>query len=133
MLSVLTHADPGALKNFVEDIIDDLGAIEVLTNQTALVMVPYRDTAGGAIFHLGEVLVAEARVSIGGGHEGYAACIGRDLEQALAAALLDAALSADIETAKITSFIAAQRELLAKADDALLRDVEATRVMMETF
>ena len=65
--------------------------------------------------------------------EGYGACLGRDLQQALAIALLDAALRADIETQKIQAFIAAQATQQHQADEDLLRQVETTRVEMETF
>lgn len=133
-LSILVRADPGRLKALAEALIDELGEIEVLENRTALVMVPCRDTAEGSVFHLGEVLVAEARVRIGpGDHEGYAVCVGRDLERALAVALLDAALFAGIATEQILAFVEVQGASLEAEDRRVLREVEATRVAMETF
>lgn len=133
VLGILTRTDPPRIKAFAEDLIEHLADIEVLSNRTALVMLPYHDTAGGAVFHLGEVLVAEAHVRISGGTEGYAVCVGRDLEQVLAVALIDAARAADIARPAIDAFIREQQADQAAQDDALLRDVEATRVAMETF
>ncbi len=132
-LSVLTHSPAEAVKALAEAILPELGDIKVIVNRTGLVMLPYTDSALGAVFHLGEVLVSEAHVQIGSGAQGYAVCAGRDLVQALAVALLDAALTTGIETARINAFIDAQARAQAESDDLLLRKVEATRVAMETF
>jgi alpha-D-ribose 1-methylphosphonate 5-triphosphate synthase subunit PhnG len=132
-LSILTHAPADAVKTLADDIIPYLGPIAVLQNRTGLVMLPYTDSAKGVRFHLGEVLVAEGHIQLSNGVQGYAACVGRDLLQALAIAILDAALTADVQTAVITDFVAQQQALQQQADDTLLRQVEATRVEMETF
>lgn len=132
-LTILTHAPADAVKTFVEDVIPHLGDIEVLINRTGLVMLPYTDTSTGTRFHLGEALVSEAHVRVGSGEEGYAVCVGRDMEQALAVALLDAALTANIMTEPITQFVAQQEEAQKRADEQLLKQVEATRIEMETF
>ncbi len=133
ILSVLTHTPAEVIKLFADEIIPDLGSVVVLQNRTGLIMLPYTDTAHGTHFHLGEVLVAEAHVRLENGVEGYAACTGRDLLQALAVALLDAALRAGIQTEAIQAFVAKQAEVQRQADEQLLRQVEATRVEMETF
>lgn len=132
-LTLLTHAPADDVKALAEAILPELGEVKVLVNRTGLVMLPYTDSAEGVVFHLGEVLVSEAHVEIEGGAQGYAVCAGRDLVQALAVALLDAALTAGIEIARINVFLDAQARAQADADDLLLRKVEATRVEMETF
>lgn len=133
-LSVLCHAPAGVVKDFSEALLPQLGEINVIKNGTGLVMQPYRDTAQGALFHLGEVLIAEAHVRLEmHDSEGYAACLGRDLEQALAIALLDACLSANLHRDAILSFVNQQREQQEAAESQLMRRVEATRVEMETF
>jgi alpha-D-ribose 1-methylphosphonate 5-triphosphate synthase subunit PhnG len=132
-LSVLTHAPSPAVKELAEAILAHLGEVTVSINRTGLVMLPYTDTATGTRFHLGEVLVSESRVRIAAGTEGYAVCLGRDLEQSMAIALLDAALQAGISASQIERFLEEQAGLLQAADDLLLRQVEATRVEMETF
>lgn len=131
-LSVLARAPAGDVKSFAEMLIPELDAIEVLRNRTGLVMLPMRDTAQGALFYVGEALVAEAHVRIAGG-EGYAACLGRDLEQALAIALIDAAMTAGIAHERIVAFVSQQQVALAAADAALLAQVAQTKVEMETF
>ena len=132
-LTILTHAPAEAVKSFVEDVLPHLDDIQVIINRTGLVMLPYTDTSTGTRFHLGEVLVSEAHVRIGNSVEGYAVCVGRDLQQALAVALLDAALTANIMTDIIHTFIAEQLAAQKAEDDQLLKQVEATRIEMETF
>jgi alpha-D-ribose 1-methylphosphonate 5-triphosphate synthase subunit PhnG len=131
-LSVLARAAPEKVKAFVEDLIPELGAIDVLENRTGLVMLPMTEPVHGAAFYVGEVLVAEARVRVGGS-EGYAACLGRDLEQALAIALLDAALVGGFKRFEILGFVDELAADQLQEDDQLLKLVEATRVEMETF
>lgn len=132
-LTILTHAPAEAVKQIAEDILGALGDVQVLVNRTGLVMLPYTDTAKGTRFHLGEVLVSESCVRIGSRAEGYAVCMGRDLEQSMAIALIDAALQAQIETVRLEAFIREQQTVQRAADELLLRQVEATRVELETF
>ncbi len=134
VLSTLTQTPAETTKQFTEDLLDDLGKIKVIKNRTGLVMMPYRDTAQGELFHLGEALVAEAHIRLEQHNtEGYAACLGRDLEQALAIAILDASLSASIMIEQIEPFVAEQAEKQQAEVENLLKQVEATRVEMETF
>jgi len=132
-MTILTHAPADMVKQSAESLLDSLGEISVLVNRTGLVMLPYTDTVKGNRFHLGEVLVSESRVRIGAGAEGYAACLGRDLEQSLAIALIDAALQAGIAQESLIAFLAQQAGAQRAADEALLREVEKTRVELETF
>jgi len=132
-LSILSHAPLEAVKALAEDVLSTLGTIQVLLNRTGLVMLPYTDNAQGTVFHLGEVLVAEAHIQIENGTQGYGMCLGRDQVAALGIAVLDAALSAQIMTEPILAFISTQAEAQAEADKQLLRAVESTRVEMQTF
>jgi alpha-D-ribose 1-methylphosphonate 5-triphosphate synthase subunit PhnG len=132
-LTILTQSPADAVKQTAEGLLDALGEVTVLVNRTGLVMLPYTDTVKGSRFHLGEVLAAESRVRIGTGTEGYAACLGRDLEQSLAIALIDAALQAGIAVDDLTAFLLEQQRVQAAADEVLLRQVETTRVELETF
>ncbi len=132
-LSTLTHALVDLVQQLAEAVLPDLGEITVLRNRTGLVMMPFTDTAHGNVFHLGEVLVAEAHIRLANGTEGYGMVIGRDLVFAMAVAVLDAALTAGVQTDTIQAFIRDQQATQAAADTELLRKVESTRVEMETF
>lgn len=135
-LSVLTRAPAGMVKALAEDLIPHLGDIRVLQNRTGLVMIPATDSVTGVIFHLGEALVAEAHIRAStpaGTTEGYAVCLGRDLEQAMGIAVIDAALRAGIDAERIRAFIDQQAQVQQAEDEALLRRVAMTEVHMETF
>lgn len=133
-LDILARADAERIKAFAENLLDELGPVEVLASRTGLAMLPYVDTVQATPFHLGEVLMAEAHIRLPQQVvEGYGAVVGRDLEQAMAMAITDASLAADVATAKIESFLADEYHRQKQADDMRLRKVEATRVRMETF
>ncbi len=132
VLSVLARADATRLKAFAEPLITDLGDIEVRENRTGLVMLPMRDTAQGVHFHLGEVLMSEARISAAG-IEGYGMRRGRDLEAAMAMALVDLCIALGLRHDACAAFVEAEAQSQAAEDEATLKRVEATRVDMETF
>lgn len=132
MLSVLAGADDSRIKAFAEPLIEDLPDITVIENRTGLVMLPMADTAQGTHFHLGEVLMSEARITAGG-QEGYGMRRGRDLEAAMAMAVIDLAVALGVAHAPCGAFLKQAREGQQAEDEATLRRVEATRVDMETF
>lgn len=132
LLSTLARADLARLKAFAEPLIPLLPEISVLENRTGLIMLPMRDTAQGTHFHLGEVLMSEARISAGG-QEGYGMLRGRDLEAAMAMALVDLAVALGLAQDDCAAFVQAEAKAQAEADREVLCRVEATRVNMETF
>ncbi|HHB80701.1 MAG TPA: phosphonate C-P lyase system protein PhnG [Aliiroseovarius sp.] len=131
-LDTLARARPDPLKAFGESLIGALGQIEVIESRTGLVMLPMRDTAQGSAFHLGEVLVSQAHIRAGG-VDGYGMRRGRDLEAAMAMALVDLALSLGVAPEACREFLAEETHAQKQADEKTLRRVEATRVKMETF
>ncbi len=133
-LSVLARAEAEAVKAFTEKLLPELErqGLEVLENRMGLVMLPATDTAQGTRFHVGEVLVAASRVRLGG-LEGYAVCLGRDLEQTLAIAILDAALQGGWHAERVRAFVEQQAAKQSAEDARLARQIAATRVTMETF
>jgi alpha-D-ribose 1-methylphosphonate 5-triphosphate synthase subunit PhnG len=132
-LNVLARARPEHLKNLAESLLDRLGDLTVIANRTGLVMVPMRDTVENVDFHLGEVLVSEAHIADASGRIGYGMITGRDLERAMAMAVVDLALTVEPNADSTRHFIETERQHLAELDVARMRRVEATRVEMETF
>jgi alpha-D-ribose 1-methylphosphonate 5-triphosphate synthase subunit PhnG len=132
-LNVLALARPEPLRALAETLLDRLGAITVIANRTGLVMVPMRDTVENVDFHLGEVLVSEAHIADAAGRIGYGMITGRDLERAMAMAVVDLALAIEPNADAAQRFIETERQHLAELDAARMRRVEATRVEMETF
>jgi alpha-D-ribose 1-methylphosphonate 5-triphosphate synthase subunit PhnG len=134
VLSELCCADAGRVKQRIERLLPLLGEISVIKNRTGIMMLPAIDPVQGTRFHVGEVLVSEAHVRLGAPLvDGYAVCVGRDLQQALAIAIADACLRAGVFVEEIRSFARAEAELRHAEDRDLLVRVAATRVEMETF
>lgn len=131
LLDTLARADADRLAALAELLLPGLGPVEVVQSRTGLVMLPLRDTVQGTDFHLGEVLVAEAHIRAAG-TEGYGMVIGRDLNRAMAMAVVDAAASLS-QTPEIRAFLHREAGEQAATDTARLRAIEATRVDMETF
>lgn len=132
MLGILARADADRLKTFAEDLLAGITGIEVLENRTGLVMLPIRDTARGTHFHLGEVLMSEARIAARG-QDGYGMRRGRDLEAAMAMAVVDLAVALGQSPEACTRFLQQEAAAQAQSDHDTLCRIEATRVDMETF
>jgi alpha-D-ribose 1-methylphosphonate 5-triphosphate synthase subunit PhnG len=131
-LAQATSADVQRLAALVLD--GALPDVQVVTPPTVgMLMARAVDGARSETFNLGEVLVAEARVSIAG-HHGWAMVMGGDADHALAAAVVDAGLEANHPNAsRITAAldqIAHQLQLSVAAD---LQSVAATRVRFANF
>ncbi len=134
-LAILTQAAAQEVKALAEELLPLLeqhAPLEVTQNRTGLVMLPYRDTVHGTLFHLGEVLIAEAQVRQNN-LLGYGMVLGRDLEQALAVALLDLAFQAGIGLERLNRFLEAAQSEQTHVHNQLFAKVDATRVQMETF
>lgn len=133
-LETLARAEDSALKAMAEELLPLLGDIEVVESRSGLVMLPMRDTVANTDFHLGEVLVAQAHIRIKATQiEGYGMVTGRDLERAMAMAVIDVAALANKASDRIARFVAAEASRIRAADEERLRAIEATRVEMETF
>ena len=133
MLDILARARPDRLKQHAEALLANMGEISVIANRTGLVMVPMRDTVQNVDFHLGEVLVSEAHITDPAGHVGYGMVTGRDLERAMAIAVIDLSVAAHGRDSATNTFLADEKTHQAHADAERMRQVEATRVEMETF
>ncbi|MDL2402079.1 phosphonate C-P lyase system protein PhnG [Rhizobium mayense] len=134
VLEILAAGRPEYIKACAEAILETIGSIDVLSNRTGLAMLPYEDTVHGTAFHLGEVLVSEAHIDARD-HDvkGYGGVVGRDLEHAMAIAVVDASIAASHALSKIQTLLDAEHHHRLENDDVRLKMVEATRVQMETF
>ena len=132
-LDILARARPERLKQHAEILLAEMGDITVIANRTGLVMVPMRDTVQNVDFHLGEVLVSEAHIADEAGNIGYGMVTGRDLERAMAMAVIDLRIAAFGQDTATATLLAEEKAHLAAVDEERMRQVEATRVEMETF
>jgi len=133
MLGILARARQDGLKALAETLLDGMANVEAIHNRTRLVLVPMRDTVADVDFHLGEVLVSEAHITDPDGHVGYGMIAGRDLERAMAMAVIDLRSNIGEQSAVIERFLAEEGAHLAAEDALRMRQVEATRVEMEAF
>jgi alpha-D-ribose 1-methylphosphonate 5-triphosphate synthase subunit PhnG len=111
-----------------------LGAVAVIDAPTVgMVIARATDGARGEVFNLGDVLVTQARVSIGGA-EGWGMVLGRNPDHALSVAIVDASLEAGhLDRAAV------ERDLVALATEAATASAEEwqqiapTRVQFDVF
>lgn len=127
-------ADPATpLLDLAERVLAESGAaVAVVTPpRVGMVMLRLREPVDGTIFNAGEVLVTEARVTLGA-HEGYAMRLGRAPELTLAAALLDAAVEGAHPLAPaIEAALGACEEDEQARQLAAWREVAPTRVVFD--
>ncbi len=133
--SILAQAtDPATpLLDLAERVLAESGAeVAVVTPpQVGMVMLRLREPTDGTVFNAGEILVTEARVTIGA-HDGYAMRLGRAPELTLAAALLDAAVEgAHPLTPAIEVALGACEEAERARQLAAWREVAPTRVAFD--
>ena len=79
------------------------------------------------------LVMSEAHIADAAGRIGYGMITGRNLERAMAMAVVDLALAIEPNADAAQRFIETERQHLAELDAARMRRVEATRVEMETF
>lgn len=133
--SILAQAtDPATpLLDLAERVLAESGAeVAVVTPpQVGMVMLRLREPTHGTVFNAGEILVTEARVTIGA-HDGYTMRLGRAPELTLAAALLDAAVEgAHPLTPAIEVALGACEEAEHARQLAAWREVAPTRVAFD--
>jgi alpha-D-ribose 1-methylphosphonate 5-triphosphate synthase subunit PhnG len=115
-----------------ERILSEVEVAVLAAPGTATMLVELTESVGDQPYHLCEVVVSEASVSVGG-YRGDAVVLGADPERALAAAICDAAAEAGVSAAEIETLVertvAAQAQARANRADA----VAATRVDLEVL
>lgn len=130
-LEAMAAADATSIVSLADRVLEDF-EVEVTRGPTVgLLMVRVEEPAERLPFNFAEVTVAEAEVSAGE-HRGYAMVMGKSMEQALAAAILDAAMAAEHPlTATIETFLDAATEFADERWAERWSDVAATRVQFE--
>ncbi|OLB76582.1 MAG: hypothetical protein AUI14_18325 [Actinobacteria bacterium 13_2_20CM_2_71_6] len=131
--AALAVAAPHRVAELAERVLDATGDVELLSVPgPATMLVELTESVGGQPYHLCEVVVSEASVTVDG-CRGDAVVLGLDAERALAAALCDAAAEAGLFPAEIDGLVtetlaAAERDRARRADA-----VAATRIDLEVL
>jgi alpha-D-ribose 1-methylphosphonate 5-triphosphate synthase subunit PhnG len=131
--ATLAVADRDRLVGLAEEILGAVEDVELLSVPgPATMLVELTESVRRQPFHLCEVVVSEASVSLVG-YRGDALVLGADTERAVAAAVCDAAAEADIHRSAVEHLVA---ETVARLDrDRARRTAElaATRVDLEVL
>jgi alpha-D-ribose 1-methylphosphonate 5-triphosphate synthase subunit PhnG len=134
-LEALGLADGAALIGLADRVLEDLPVTVTRGPSVGLLMVRVEEPSERRAFNFTEVTVTEAEVAAetaAGGERGYAMVMGRQPERALAAAVLDAALTVGHPvTAEIEALL---REALAAEEQrraAAWQEIAETRVAFE--
>jgi len=123
-----------SLRRDLADAVRGQGTVEVVSApRVGLVLATVRESARRSLFHLGEVLVTEAKVRVAG-TPGLGLIQGRDPEAALDLAVIDAALNAQLPlTQPWEARLVAAEAALEAALDAEQARLADTRVAFETL
>ena len=131
-LEALGLADEATLVALADRVLETLPVEVSRGPQVGLLMVRVEEPSQGAVFNFAEVTVSEAEVTAVGGGRGYAMVMGRRPEQALAAAVLDAALEAGHEAAgDITAVLQGALGREERRQQVRWQQVRPTRVRFE--
>ena len=130
---VLVLGDSALRRQLADEVRAAVAVEETVPPRLGLVLATVRESARRSLFHLGEVLVTEAKVRVAGA-PGLGLIQGRDSEAALDLAIIDAAWTAGLPLVAgwPGRWLAAEAELEAK----LVREqasLAATRVEFETL
>jgi alpha-D-ribose 1-methylphosphonate 5-triphosphate synthase subunit PhnG len=96
--------------------------------ETCLIMMPVKDSVENSMFYLGEILITEAVVDLGG-TQGYGFALEDRPEHALACAVIDAALSHGVqESTEIRLLLEQQKSEIEQKTMLEKRMIASTRV-----
>ena len=132
---VLVEAGPSLARELATLIGADEAPVEVVPPRQGLVMCKVRETARNSVFYLGEALMSECRVRIGG-VEGLGVVLGSDGAFARDLAVIDAAYAlakAPRSLAEVERRIEGAREALMRERERAATETMASRVSFDTM
>jgi len=129
---IIAVSEKASILELAEEILKDT-EVKILKEQTGMIMARASDSVVGAVFNLGEVLVTEAEVEIGG-EKGYAMVLGMEPEKACAGAILDAAVETNHPLKnKISETLEEERKKTKERKRKLWGVVKPTKVEFEVM
>lgn len=129
--AALSVADRDELAATAELVLAVAPSTTVVTGpRTATMLVELTESVQDQPFHVGEVVVSEAEVTVDG-RAGHGLVLGHDVERALAAAVCDAAVEAGVLVSDVEALVTQTEERVRRAHAARARRVAGTRVTMD--
>lgn len=122
---VLILGDDALRQELANEVRASAPVVVVEAPRWGLVLATARESARRSLFHLGEVLVTQAKVRVAGA-TGLGLVRGNDLEAALDLALIDAACQADLP------LVATWEQRLFDAENALERQLDAEQASLRS-
>jgi alpha-D-ribose 1-methylphosphonate 5-triphosphate synthase subunit PhnG len=130
---ILVDGDPAVRRRLADSIRSSREVIELESPNNGLVMITMRETARRRLFHLGEVMVTEAKVEIDG-TVGLGIITGDNPDAAADLAVIDAACNAGLpECDSWTAILAAEEARLGRVRRSEEARLLETRVRFETM
>lgn len=96
LFQILSLAEPEQVMEISNLITDRYPVISIRPAQKTLTMIKVREPVGASLFYLGEILCCECMVEVEGA-KGFAVLAGDDFDKTTAAAVIDAALNANVD------------------------------------
>lgn len=124
---IVAEGDLAVWLRLAEDITCKYDVQLLQAPETCTVMLQALDSVGQTPFYLGEVLMTEAAVSVNG-VTGYGFALEDDPERAVCAAIIDAALGAEVEKERICALLVAEEGKITERQARESGFVAATKV-----
>jgi len=132
IFEIIAISDKTVICKLAREVLEDT-ELEILREQTGMIMARARDSVEGIIFNLGEVLVTETEVKLNG-RTGYCMVLGMDPGKALAGAILDAAVQSDHHLRdKIVEVLSRERNKAEEKRSRLWEAIRCSRVDFEVM
>lgn len=134
LMKVCAHASLAEMRDAIAHVVPAPDIRELRAPEIGMVMLRGRVGGNGAPFNLGEATVSRAAVRLDSGEVGYAYLLGRDLDRARLAAVIDALGQRAAERSLLeTAFVAPVLARLAQSSDLQRGRTAATRVNFFTM
>lgn len=134
LMKVCAQASTTEMRSALAGLSPQPNVTDLRAPEVGMVMLRGRVGGSGAPFNLGEATVSRAAVKLDTGEVGYAYLLGRDLERARLAAIIDALGQRSEQRARLeTCFVSPVTERIVRTADVDRRRTAATRVNFFTL
>ena len=122
LTKILAKTARETLASLAAEVLEKYPAVIIKEPSKTLTMIKMREPVRQSLFYIGEVIVCEAVIELGG-VKGMAVCMGDDTEKTLNMAVIDAAVNKGVftQTDKLLELEKAQEDILRRENDMHLK------------